>query len=119
MSQLRNYSKHILTGLIFIFTLSACTQTSRITTKPEGAKIWINNTYFGQTPITYSTRSGTPQTLYVKITKKGFKTQEGIMIDKVYKADLSLLLLIPGIIPYFFSARLEDQYEFVLPEETE
>jgi hypothetical protein len=49
----------------------------------------------------------------VKLEKPGFKTQT-IQMDKNLRADESLLLLIPGIIPYFFSARLEDRQNFVM-----
>ena len=63
-------------------------------------------------------RSGLPQTYYLKIAKDGYKEMRDISIDRIYRADVSLALLILGIFPYFFSARLEDQYIFnMLPEE--
>ncbi len=118
MVEFMKKSKLFVVALIFILFFSACSHTCMLASKPEGAKVWVNDNYRGETPVTYTTRSGTPQALYVKIEKPGYKTQN-VTIEKSYRADLSLLLLIPGIVPYFFSARLEDKYEFNLPEENE
>lgn len=107
----------LVTMLVLLLGLSACSHTCMIKSIPEGAKVWVNDHYRGETPVTYTTRSGTPEALYARIEKEGYKTQN-VTIEKSYRADLSLLLLIPGIIPYFFSARLEDNYEFGMPELT-
>ena len=100
-------SRWLLLCLLTLLGLSACSHTTMIKSVPEGAKVWVNDHFRGETPVTYTTRSGTPQALYVKIEKEGYVTQN-VTIEKSYRADISLLLLIPGIIPYFFSARLED-----------
>ena len=100
-------------GFVLAFVASACSHTSRITSNPEGAELFINGIYIGQTPTIYRSRSGTPDTYYVKLEKEGHKTLTNMTIDRVYRADISLILL-PLLIPYWFTARLEDQYVFEL-----
>ena len=90
-----------------------CNHISRLGTNPEGALILVNGMSQGESPAQYKSRSGFPETFFVEITKKGYKKQT-FTINSAYRADLSLLLLIPGILPYFFSARLEDDYNFQL-----
>lgn len=97
-----------------IVTTPACTQTTRIITEPEGAEVKVDGLYLGQGPVTFISRSGFPDQAYVEITKEGYEPVKNGVIKKSYRADLSLLLLLPGIIPYFFSARFEDDYRFAL-----
>ncbi len=94
---------------------TGCLHTARIVTEPEGANVTINGQFKGPSPILFQDRSGTPRTYYVKIEKPGYKTLD-LTIESVYKADIKLLLLIPGIIPYFFTAELEDSYPFTLQQ---
>lgn len=116
----RYWLKLLAIGLVFAFGLSACQHTTRMNTTPEGAEIYVNGIPIGETPVTYKSRSGFPQTYYVKIEKEGYKTLKDITIESQYRADESLVLLILGIVPYFFSARLEDQYIWhLIPEEKE
>lgn len=106
-----------LAALIFA---GGCAHSARITTDPEGADIYVKGFPIGQSPVHYKTRSGLPETYYLKIEKPGYRTIKDAVIESTYRADVSLLLLLPGIIPYFFSARLEDQYVFhLVPERAE
>lgn len=73
----------------------------------------LNGAPLGKTPIYYNTRAGIPKTYFLEIEKSGCKKVE-TKLESNYRADLSLALLIPGIVPYFFSARLEDDYKFIL-----
>jgi hypothetical protein len=91
---------------------------SKISTAPEGAKISINGAPLGNSPIFYSSRSGVPQNYFLTIEKSGYQKVD-TTIESAYRADTSLLLLIPGLIPYVFSARLEDEYRFSLQPEEE
>lgn len=94
---------------------AGCSQTVRITTEPEGADVYVNNIYVGQTPTNWRTRSGVPDTAYVKIEKPGYETVNNATIEKSYRADVQLLWLIAAIIPYFVvTARYEDDYIFHL-----
>ena len=98
--------------------VSGCSQTSQITTEPEGARIKVNGIYLGETPASYRYRSGLPETYILEIEKEGYKKLSNATIDRTLRADESLVLLLLAIVPYFFSARLEDQYVFPLePEE--
>ena len=87
--------------------------TTHIKTEPVGADITINGQYQGASPVRFHDRSGIPKMYYFKISKRGYREIE-TSIEQVYKADLSLLLLVVGIFPYFFSATLEDEYVFKL-----
>ena len=106
----------VATGVAASILCTSCLMTSRITTNPPGAKIYINETYIGDTegPRLYRYRAGLPETYYVRIEKPGYKDVKGLTIERAYRADVSLALLVLAIVPYFFSARLEDQYTFDL-----
>ncbi|MGQ9588808.1 MAG: PEGA domain-containing protein [Planctomycetota bacterium] len=91
-----------------------CAQTCRINSDPEGGKIYVNGIYVGESPTVYRYRSGLPETYIVEIRKDGYKPLVNVTIDRTLRADVSLLLLLLAIVPYFFSARLEDQYVFPL-----
>ncbi len=99
--------------LIILFLAEGCVQVSKITTEPEGAVISINGAPLGNTPIFYSSRSGIPKGYFVTIEKPGYQKVE-TKLESSYRADVSLLLLLPGLIPYVFSSRLEDEYKFTL-----
>ena len=101
----------ILLGGIFA---AGCATSTFITSEPRGAKVYINDRFIGETLVTRQDRSGFPnESVWVKIDKPGFKTQT-VQMKKNLRADKSLLLLLPGIFPYFFSARFEDQQNFVM-----
>lgn len=99
---------------VTIVLAPGCNHTSRFITEPEGAEIEIDNIYIGTTPVNWPSRSGLPDTAYIKITKDGYEPIKNGILRKTYRADLSLLLLLAAIFPYFFSARFEDDYRFAL-----
>lgn len=115
MQQLRSYQTAVFIPLLFlcIFLLEGCLQTTRINTDPPGAQITLNGAPLGETPVYYNTRAGIPKTYFLEIEKRGCKKVE-TKLESAYRADISLGLLIPGIVPYFFSARLEDDYKYSL-----
>jgi hypothetical protein len=111
------WAKVVVAGAILGIGVSACSHRTLITSEPEGAVIHVNNIYIGPTPCYYKSRSGTPETYYVRVEKPGYQTIKSAPIDRNYRADLSLALLVLAIVPYFFSARLEDEYHFpLIPE---
>ena len=111
---LRHFHRVVSFVVLVAFAIcTSCAHTTQILTEPEGARVTVNGAPAGDTPTIYSSRSGFPRTYYVKIQKEGYENVE-LTLDSTYQADLSLLLLIPGIIPYFFSARLEKQYTYPL-----
>jgi hypothetical protein len=92
---------------------AGCATSTRITTLPDGAKITLDNRYLGDSPVVMESRSGFMETHHVTLQKDGYATQS-VPIHKSYRADESLVLLLFGIIPYFFSARYEDSAHFIL-----
>ena len=112
----RNFHKRVGAFLIAtVFLLSGCAQTVRLNTEPEGADIYVNNIFVGQSPTQYRTQTGTPDTAYVRIDKRGYVEVRNAVIEKQYKANVSLLWLIPGIFPYFIAAaQYDDDYLFYL-----
>jgi hypothetical protein len=91
----------------------ACQQHTIIRTKPERADIWVNQVPVGKSPASYEVLSGFPSTARLKVSLDGYETIRDIPMEKSYRSDISLLLLIPGIVPYFFSARFDP--EIIIP----
>jgi hypothetical protein len=102
-----------LTLLCVCLLTLGCATSTQITSAPPGAKAYVNDRLIGDTPCVFESRSGFPESSWVRIEKPGYKSQS-VKMRREYRADESLFLLIPGIIPYFFSARYEDQENFVL-----
>jgi hypothetical protein len=115
------WKKAVAWVLVCSFLAAGCAQTSRMNTEPEGAqgaKVYVNGVYIGETPTIYRYRAGLPETYILEIKKEGFKTLSNVSIDRTLRADVSLVLLLLAIVPYFFSARLEDQYLFQMEADT-
>ena len=111
-------TRGIALALAASIIVTGCAQTAQITTEPEGAKIKVNGMYLGDSPASYHYRSGLPETYMLEIEKEGYEKVTNIPLKRTLRADESLVLLLLAIIPYFFSARLEDQYVIQLePEE--
>lgn len=101
--------------LVALILLSGCAQTVRINTEPEGADVYVNNIFVGQSPTQYRTTTGTPDTAYIRVEKPGYKEVRNATIDRQYRADIQLLWLLPGIFPYFVAgASYDDDYIFYL-----
>jgi hypothetical protein len=104
-------------AVIGALLFTSCASTSRITTNPDKAKVYVNGIYIGESPCVYRYRAGLPETYILEVRKEGYRTLANATIDRSLRADVSLLLLLAAIVPYFFSARLEDQYVFELEPE--
>jgi hypothetical protein len=99
--------------LAAILVLGGCAQTVRINTEPEGADIYVNNNFIGKSPAQFRATTGTPETAYVRLVKPGYVEVKNATMDKAYRANISLLWLIPGILPYFIAAaQYEEDYLF-------
>jgi hypothetical protein len=106
--------------MIGTLLFTGCASTSRMSSNPEGARVYVNGIYIGETPCVYRYRAGLPETYILEVRKPGYKTITNATLDRTLRADVSLALLLLAIVPYFFSARLEDQYIFELePEQPE
>jgi len=103
----------VILAFMVLFSLClGCSYNVNIISEPEGAKCYVQGMYIGTTPTIYRARSGTPQTIMLKLTKPGYKDVNTVL-DSRYKADITLLWLLPGLIPYFVgTATYEDHYKF-------
>lgn len=96
--------------LVVLLCLGGCRQNTTIRTEPQGARIWVDQVRLeGKTPATYSSKCGFPGTARIKVAKEGYEPVRDVPMEKSYHADASLLWLIPGLIPYFFTARFEEE----------
>ena len=95
-----------------------CAYRSHFNTTPDGATVTFEGQSMGATPgVVIPSRSGLPTDYVVRVSRPGYKDQT-VVLERAYHADASLLWLIFGFIPYFFTARLEDHYHISLvPEE--
>jgi hypothetical protein len=99
--------------LSFVIFAAGCATSTSINTTPPGTRVSMDDRYLGISPAVYQSRSGFPETHWVKLEAAGYRPQT-VPIKKSYRADESLVLLLFGILPYFFSARFEDQENFIL-----
>jgi len=60
--------------LAFIVFLSGCTSTTLIQSNPTGAKVFINEEYYGTTPTTYSDQKIVTSTNHVRLELDGYET---------------------------------------------
>ena len=113
MKNLKTLKKLIGIAVTIILVTAGCSHISLITTNPPGANVSIDGNNLGVSPVSFSDTSGIPKTFFVKINKPGYK-EINVPIKQAYKGDITLFWLLPGIIPYFFTATLNDSYGFNL-----
>ncbi|MBI4613154.1 MAG: hypothetical protein HY720_06040 [Planctomycetes bacterium] len=92
--------------------LAGCTHYASVTTEPPGAKIEAPPDLIVQDGR-IEARTGLAESYVVHVSAPGYRTRE-FVIQRTYRADLSLFLLLFGIFPYFMSARLDEEYHFPL-----
>lgn len=91
-----------------------CAHTSHLSSIPEGARVHVQGADIGETPnVVLRSGWGWIRHYQVRVEKPGYRTGR-FVISSSWKADWSLLLLLPGILPYFYTARLDDTYTFKL-----
>jgi hypothetical protein len=113
MKRSKLFKRGIGIAITIAFLAAGCAHTTLITTSPSGANVTIAGNNLGASPVSFSDTSGIPQTFFVKINKSGYK-EINVPIKQAYKGDITLFWLLPGIIPYFFIATLNDSYSFNL-----
>lgn len=66
-----------LTGLLlvvgFILSTSSCASTTIINSNPQGAKVYMNQSFVGTTPYTHTDTKIVGSTTSVKLTKEGYE----------------------------------------------
>lgn len=88
---------------------AGCKHHSQIEIQAPGAAIEALDTAIQIQGNTVEARSGFPESHPIRVSAPGYQTRE-VILQKAYRADLSLVLILFGVIPYFFTARLEDRY---------
>jgi len=107
------YKKGISLLLVMVFLIAGCTHATLINSNPSGASIVIDGNDLGLAPVTFNDTSGVPKTFILKVKKPGYK-EINVPIKQAYRGDVSLMWLLAAIIPYFFTATLNDAYNFNL-----
>jgi hypothetical protein len=107
-------SKQIITLSLVFPLLVGCATSTRFNTTPEGAKVYINGDYIGDSPVTLDDSKSLPKRVHVQVRREGYKELD-MYIDK----RLDYLNMILGITPYgapliFWGYTLEDKYRFDL-----
>lgn len=64
----------LLTSALLV--LNGCSSTTVIYTIPEGAKVYVNDDYIGESPVAYSNKKVIGSTNTIKIVKEGYQTME-------------------------------------------
>ena len=105
----------VVMAVILVAGMTAgCAHNVKINSSPPGAACHVKDMYIGKTPAIYRAHSGVPSSIDVKLSMDGYKTIN-TKIRSHYNADLSLLWLIPGIVPYFVgTAEYNNQYTYKL-----
>jgi len=107
----------LLRALFLGLVLGGCQHQTTIRTEPAGARVWVNLVPLGKSPAQWEERSGFAGTVRLRVAAPGYRTLRDVPIKKRYRADLSLLWLVPGVFPYFFTARLDDELTIKLEKE--
>lgn len=67
-------------GLCMSFSmLVACASTTLIKSKPEGARVYINGSYVGDTPYAYTDKAIAGSSQLVEIRKEGFRSNTALI----------------------------------------
>lgn len=101
-----------LAAFVSLMMLASCTYTSRITTDPPGAHIYVDNVYKGTAPLELETDMGpVPSGMSITVEKDGYEKVHKAYARKSLHADytMSWLLLSPllglGIYLYILQGR--------------
>ena len=103
----------LLLILSLLLTLSTgCSTATRFHTKPEGAHLFVNGDYIGETPVVFDDRRSLPTRMHIQIRKEGYKELD-FYLDK--SADyLGMLISVFYGIGIFWSSSLDNDYHFDL-----
>jgi len=114
MSQ-RIYKLTIAFSLLFLF--GACSSTTtRIKTKPSGAKIYIDGELVGKSPTVYFGKTSGGRRYHVQLEKEGYEDVD-LYIDNTLRWWSPLTLLFPyggGLYLYLAGWSLAGEYQFNL-----
>ena len=101
-----------ITFALALCTVTGCSTSSRFHTKPDGAKLYVNGDYVGETPVVYTDRRSMPKRLHIQIRKEGYKELD-FYIDKTTDYLGTFLSMFYGFgVPW--SASLDNVYHINL-----
>ena len=81
---MRSVARIVVVGLIPLCCL-ACGESTLIRTRPEGAKLWMNDSYLGTTPVEYScSRAKFSEPQRYRLELEGYQTSQGELSHYVH-----------------------------------
>ena len=104
--------KRLISMTLALCILTGCSTTTRFHTKPEGAKIYINGDFLGESPYVFNDERSLPKRFHLQIRKEGYKELD-LYIDKSFDYLGVFLSGFYGIFT-FWGASLENDYHFNL-----
>ena len=101
-----------LAAVLALAGVSACSTAVNITSSPSGAKVFVNEKYIGETPLTVEKSNLVFNSYNIRLSKEGYRTINS-SLEKEAKAGP----IIGGLfvlIPFFWSYGPQDQQNFSL-----
>ena len=102
--------------IVFVFMLSNCAtifkgeyRNVRINSDPDGAKVYINGDYFGETPLKLELRPN--QSYTVEFRREGYKTEVRQIQNRIGWGWV-VLDVITGVVPVLIDALTGAWYDF-------
>jgi len=106
---------YILLISIIIINLSGCAALFKgtnspldISSNPQGAKVYVNGTFYGTTPLKIRLKSD--QTYRIEFKKEGFKTITRVVNSRIGAGWIILDILV-GLVPIIIDAATGAWYE--------
>lgn len=85
------FTKNMAVFLALLLLLSSCVSTTTIMSRPPGAKVFINNEYVGETPVSYSDTKIVGSLNYVSLEKEGYENLE-TSFSRTEEADIGAII---------------------------
>ncbi|MGI0119304.1 PEGA domain-containing protein [Zooshikella sp. RANM57] len=104
-------NKVISTILLLSFFVTGCSSYTTIDTNPSKAKVYVDGSYVGNTPLNYGDKSIAGTTKSVTLKKDGYKDKH----VKISKEEAQVGPIIGGfflLAPFLWSLGYPDNYTF-------
>lgn len=72
-------SRHAV-GLAALLTLAGCTHHVLVRSEPPGAKLWVDNTEIGATPVRFDEERGRTEPYRLRLEKPGYRPKETLVL---------------------------------------
>lgn len=82
---------------VLLMFVSSCATTSRIESDPQGAKVYINGDYLGETPLQETLSNFIGNNYTIRLEKSGYRTLVRVLDKegKILEATAGYFLLVP------------------------